>query len=367
MRFREVSLETPLPGYDALRAPERQHPSPLLIPRDEEVYFRKRRQFGHLANQHYREYMQLGKQYLSPTAAPHLERLAAELEKEQLPEFLAASGWAFAESAMVDRDAPFKKRMARLDEAELIWGRALEASDSLYTTELGKYLSTDTQPYRIALNLASLPVMRGLVRGTITAEDRRKMCGDVLAIAELVGVQNRLAFAANNRKATKDFSGLSNECAALLLFLLEDDPTYVPLPSSSRSGSGHFNPTRTHDITILCQWHGAIRGCVPVEVKAAPTPEDVDRYRALMITKTDLTRQYGSIHSLVESIARVFEGTATPDESTKVEKTKRRLITKRDMYEQQKSVPSKRRERSPRKAEHFTKHQHRRLGRRAAA
>ena len=86
-----------------------------------------------------------------------------------MPEFLEAAGWAFAEAALVNMNETACTRLQLMNRAGSTWERALEASDALQKTVLGELLSTDSQPFRIAMNLAYKPLMEELVLGNITS------------------------------------------------------------------------------------------------------------------------------------------------------------------------------------------------------
>lgn len=337
MRLGEVAFEAPLAGYDALQSSERQVTKPLEIDDATLERFSKiRPHMGHLANESYLNYIRIHKVFVNQKGSDRLVELAKDLEQEQLPEFLEAAGWAFAEAALVNMNETACTRLQLMNRAGSTWERALEASDALQKTVLGELLSTDSQPFRIAMNLAYKPLMEELVLGNITDRTRKKVLEDTLAITQLANVNTNLAWRNGCRDGVADMSGFIQEGNAMMTLLLLDDPRFVPMPSSSRADSGYFHRSQTHDIVIINQHYGKIKKVIPVEIKTHPSGADRSRYNALILSKTDLTATiHHSALSTTELIGRVVSGEVAPRDYEVVDKIKNRLKNKLDNYQKQ--------------------------------
>lgn len=336
----EVPFETKLPGYDALFAPARQNASPLELTHDTINYFQGTRPHaGHLNNKHYVDYLKINKVFVGEAGSNYLAHLGEELEKEQLPEFLDAAGWAFAEAALINQSLAAQDRLKILTKAEEIWQRALEASDSLHKTELGELLRSDSQPFRIALNIAYLPLMKAMVAGNVTDSVRQRVLIDTLAISDLVIVHRHLAWMNGVGDGVAEFSGLLHECNILAALLMLDDPRYLPLPSSSRADNGYFYRNFTHDIIILNQHFGEIKKIIPLEAKMHPSRKDRQRYKALLVSKGDLSLTvHSTLKNTTDAFSRVLQGNGTQKDIATVDGACGNIVRKLADYQRQQIV-----------------------------
>jgi hypothetical protein len=117
----------------------------------------------------------------------------------------------------------------------------------------------------------------------VTDATREQVFADVLALAQLAGIQRKLAYLSGSLDAVGNLLGFEHECNAHLTLLHIDDPRYVPLPSSARGGSGTTYPEQTHDIVVINQHWGKIRKVIPLEIKSKASLGDIKRYDALVV------------------------------------------------------------------------------------
>lgn len=307
MQRRHVLAESPLSGYDALQT------SRVTVPSREDWSF--------VPNQAYDAYFRMHKVFVGETSGKRLENIAEMLEDEWMPRYLNVAGWALAEAALVETSRPAVERVALLDEAVVLWQRALTSQEQIHSDPEHEWLREDSAPYRLALDIAYAPLMKALVVGDVTAGIREQVFADTLAIAQAASVQTHLAFQAGNKEAGGDLLGFGHECNALLTLLYMNDPRHIPIPSPARAGSGYDYPDQTHDIVVINQHWGNILKAVPVEIKAKPRRSDLERYMALIVRgKMHLAvpGKYTPDHTL-HALTTVYEGTATVTETAMVE------------------------------------------------
>lgn len=238
---------------------------------------------GFSPNTHYASYMNIHKVFVGDSGAEKLVAISDALKEEWLPDYLNVAGWAAVEASLVSSSKTTVDRMKLMDQAEISWQSALTHQSELTQSTERKWLCEDTDEFRIALNLAYLPLMKSIVAGNVTRKVRHDTFADTLAIAQLSAIQLQLASKEGNIDAVGDHLGLGHECNALLAFLYANDPNYLPIPSSYRAGSGYEYRNQTHDISIINQHWGEIQKVFPVEVKAAASIRDRQRYKALIV------------------------------------------------------------------------------------
>lgn len=309
----DVSDYEHLPGFDALRSDVRKQAAPINVNDDVVATFSTGRPYmGHLCNPAYDKYLRIHKVLVRNGGARLLGELAEKMSDEVLPDFLDAAGWAYAESALSDDSLSAVEKVHRLSSAEASWQRALHAVDSLRGSTLGDLIISDSQAFRLALNLSYTPLMKAIAVGNVTDTVRRRAFADTLAVAQLAVVHHNLAKCDGVAEGVADMTGLVYECTALLTLLYLDDPRYVPTPSSPRADNGCYHRDQTHDISIINQHWGDIRKIIPVEIKKHPSGKDRLRYKALIISKNDLVEHKHSTAELtLEAYARYAEGDAS--------------------------------------------------------
>lgn len=287
MERSEIRHEANLPGYDALRWA--RHLSShtdvdTIIAPDQALRYE-----GHLTHRIYLEnlifdaYNKLPKVFDKGENASVLSDYAEQLSQESLPRFLDAAGWAYAESALTSVDSSTLDRMKMINAAENTWQRGLGNHLALEQSEHFERFKDDSFPFRTALNLAFIPLMRAIVLGNVSDQVREQTFADTLSIGQIVAVQRNLAIRDNDHFASQDFVGLQHEINALLSMLYINDPRYIPLPSSSKADSGYYHPDQTHDLIVINQHWGKIKKVIPVEIKAHADLSRRKRFKALLI------------------------------------------------------------------------------------
>lgn len=325
-----------LSGFDALQSEARKH-TPSIDLDDEiiESFSSSRPHAGHLNNLAYDKYLRIHKVLVRNGGAKLLGELADAMSDEVLPDFLDAAGWAYAESALSDNTLSAVEKIERLALAEENWRKALVAVDSLRGSVLGDLIISDSQPFRLALNLSYAPLMKAIAVGSVTSTVRYKAYADTLAIAQLAIVHQNLARRDGVSEGVADMTGLVYECTALLALLSIDDPRYIPMPSSPRADSGYYHRDQTHDITILNQHWGDIRKIIPVEIKKHPSGKDRLRYRALIISKNDLvSHKHSNAEATIGSFTNVAEGSESQADLDLIDQISSRLKTLLRDYQQ---------------------------------
>lgn len=237
--------------------------------------------WDYLNHQTYGKYQRMHKMHPGRRGAQQLEVIAEMLSGETDPRFLTAAASAFVESAIVRHDDEREARLTLIDKAQVTWENALATTDQLQRShpEIVEY----TDSYRIGMNLACLPMVRGMVEGNVKTEVIQNSVKQLLQIADLSTIQLHLATKIGNGEAVSQHSGMQYEINALVSLLLQADPKYIAIPSSDRAGSGYYYQDQTHDITLISQHYGQVRSVIPVEVKAAASKRDRERYRALIV------------------------------------------------------------------------------------
>jgi len=266
-------------------------------------------------NATYGRYMRMHKVFVGNRGAKQLEHIYQELRDEHLPTYVSAAGWAAAESALRRDDVSVDARLHLMDEAEETWCRALrlqEYVDDVAPPDKIGY----ADKLRIALDLAILPLLRGIVAGHILQEDIDKAFLDCLNIAQINAVYSDLAKKEGNNEALAAHNGFGHECNALLALNRMRSPTLFVIPAMARADSGLWYRRQTHDLLVINQKHGQLRSATPVEVKAVATLRDRKRYHALIVRgkmHLSIEGKQAPRHTL-DAIAAVHSGGADEEE-----------------------------------------------------
>lgn len=231
----------------------------------------------------YRAYNKIHKVFVGESGASQLIDIHEALKHSSVPEVLNASAWAAAEASLVKQSMNATDRLALLGAAEECWTKALLQQETINHSPEQAWLREDVASYRLALNIAFLPLMKAIVAGNITSGIRASVFTDTLAIAQSASLQRKLSFDEGDIETGSGYLGFEHECNAHLSLLHMDDPRYVPLPSTARAGSGHDYPDQTHDIMVINQHWGTILKVTPVEIKSHASLRDLKRYRALIV------------------------------------------------------------------------------------
>lgn len=284
MRRSAVAFESTLPGYDARHAAATYDQSDeLVIPWDSDRYTQLTQHQAYLDNPVYDKYLRMHKVFVGTSGAHELLAIADELEHEELPRYLDAAGWAYAEAGLALGDESAVSRVRLIKEAELCWQRSLQASQRLLENDAARYLIEDSDQLRTALNIAHAPLMKSIVVGNVTDAVRERSFADTLAIGQASAVQMDLALRQGEMVAAMDHAGFIHEANALLTLHYLNNPRYVPLPSTARADTGYYHQEQTHDIAIINQHWGAVKKVIPLEIKAAASARDRQRYKALLV------------------------------------------------------------------------------------
>ena len=313
-----VSHETRLPGYDA-------HQSVRLAPdADEQPFIQSQAAYAHLRDHHeylndevYDKYLRMHKVLVGESGAYELIEIADTLMRSELPRYLDAAGWAYAEAGLALKSESTLGRVELVMAAESCWERSLQMEQFLLDDRAPQHLFEDAASYRTAMNLAYAPLMKSIIIGNVADGTRERVFADTLAIAQTSALQLGFATREDNMSAASGHVGFIHEANTLLTLLYLDDPRYVPLPSSARADTGYYYQHQTHDVTIINQHWGNIKKVIPMEVKARASARDRERYKALIVR--------GKMHLMVagrndprettEAFSNVYHGVA--DESDK--------------------------------------------------
>lgn len=307
MERRYVSDADMLPGYDALQFSRNFASTDLhvLAPT--------------ASNEHLKTYYRIHKVYVGESGSRLLRSIHEELKDEHDPLYLDAAGWAAAEAALVDDSMKTTDRVGLIESAESCWERALGAQEVIDTLIPNDMVEDDAK-FRLALSLAFAPLMKALVVGNVTESVRERVFTDVLALAQLSGVQRDIAVRSGDIGASTQLLGFEHECNAHLALLHMNDARYLPLPSSARAGSGTSYPEQTHDIVIVNQHWGKIRKIIPLEIKAKASLSDIKRYDALVLRgkmHLSVIGKYSPEHTR-NAFEAYYEGTASHNENKAV-------------------------------------------------
>lgn len=299
-----INANESLRGYDYLR--ESGAPSHGMIQPERKIF---------APNPAYDEYFKIHKVFVGESGGAQLEQIGKRLQEEWLPRYLDAAGWAFAESALTQSHRPAVERTHLVSQAEDCWQRALLSQQEFDDGEHREWLSEYTDSFRIALNLAYTPLMHAIIAGDVTEATRERVFADTLAIAQLSTARNALASRESNHEGAADHRGFQYECNALLSILYLNNPNYIPLPSSSRAGSGYEYKDQTHDISVVHQRWGRIHRVTPVEIKSATSLRDKQRYKALLVRgkmHLSVEGKYDPIETL-NAFADIYDGNINPE------------------------------------------------------
>jgi hypothetical protein len=288
----------------------------------------------YLEHPSYDRYMRMHKVFVGRGGSEELEQIHDNLKDEIAPRFLIAAGWAAVEIALVRRDMQVNRRLALLQDARDIWHMAVDNHNILEPTMLPDKAEYG-QRSRAELDIAVLPLLKGIVEGDVT----RKACHEVFTECLGIGKQNNKDLAKmvkeRNNAGIAEYVGFGYENNALLAFNRMHSRTWFAIPSMARSDSGYHHRKQSHDLLILHQNYGEIVRSTPVEIKAKASLRDRLRYDALLVR--------GKMHLSVEGKARpqhtlnaidaVYRGGASAEEQRIADNATERLVNMvRDYY-----------------------------------
>ncbi len=278
-------------------------------------------------NAAYEDYMRMHKVFVGKATISQLVDIARSLEHEDMPRYLSVAGWAAAEAALIGTDQSAAHRMRLLDKSQESWTRALRTQQMINYGNRN-HLIEHTAPYRMGLDLAVLPLLRGVVAGNVTDGICTQAFQDCLNIAQANVIQLKLAATQGDVEAVGDHVGFGYECNALLSLNRLQSKTWFAIPAMARADTGYHHSEQTHDLLVIRQKWGNIRSMIPVEIKSVASNRDRNRYRALLVRgKMHLSPEgHYDPRTTLTAIAAVHEGVATRQETEIVERVSGRFM-----------------------------------------
>jgi len=267
----------------------------------------------------YREYSQIRETSSSDVGVRRLEAMAKRLSREEDPILLSAAASAYLESGISQGELDVTGKLTLAGKAQMLWGQALQNEATLTDTD---GTECDTQ-YRIAMNLACLPIVKSMFRGDVKEGVIDTTIDRLISIGDACGAEETSHRIGNDVYSANMLVGVQHELNALVSLLYKKDARYVVLPSFQREGTGFYNPEQTHDINLISQHFGNVRSILPIEVKARISQESRERYEALLVGGRVHLGVNGSIHQRNPSLtrhamARHRAGEATEDDEQTV-------------------------------------------------
>ena len=229
----------------------------------------------------YDTYLQMDKVLARSENIADLVQVHDDLKDETMPRYLAVAGWAAAEAALMGRTAPKTARLELLKYAEKAWAAAVVNQVDLNRSE--PHLREPSQPLRLSLDLAILPLLEGMVRGDVTIDQCTRSFEASLEIATYNREFKQKAKEIGDIQAMQDYSGFSYELLCLLAVNRRLSSSKFAIPGLARADSGHYLQQQTHDLLSVHQQWGVIRNAVPIEIKGQTSGRDRRRYKALLI------------------------------------------------------------------------------------
>lgn len=309
----DFSITEEFNAFDALRMP-------LATQQLAPVVFRP--------NPSYERYLRMHKVFVGASGAQELVEVYERLRDEPIPRYLAAAASAATEAALVDSSKSRAERLSLIGGAALCWLQALQ-TQRLWNQVGPQHMIEHEFPYRIALDLAVMPVLADMVRGDVRAETTERVFKDCLNIAQANAIQAELSKQAGDVQALGEHTGLGYECNALLAFNRRKSQTWFVIPSTVRSDSGYHHRRQTHDLLVVHQRWGELQSMTPVEIKSVTGRKDLERYHALLVR--------GKLHlsvmgrhrpdEMLEAITASAEGVARPAERARADIMSERFMS----------------------------------------
>lgn len=334
MEARQDSAFRPLPGSDALKSAPYFNPNRPLPFRSMRRYYKDGGHRLGLENPAYNHYIHMHKVVVGKSGAEELQAIGATLEQEELPTYLDAAGWAYAEAGLASSHNSTVDRVAMINKAERVWARGLINTLAIKEAYGFEYRYEDSEGHRVALNLAYAPLMKSIIVGNVQPSALRQTLLDTAEIAR----DSQLALARAHEREDLDavafHHGFLFEASALMALLHMEDPRYVPMPATARADTGYFHRDQTHDISIINQHWGDIRKVIPIEVKSKPTGRHKRRYKALIIPgKARLTIGDAHVNETVNAFYNLAHGKVTAEQMVAVEQLSAQLREMLRLYQ----------------------------------
>lgn len=271
--------------------------------------------YSFMPNPAYDQYCRMNKVLVGTGGAEQLVDIHDQLSNETLPRYQTAAGWAAAEAGLVDETRSLEERIALLDDAVTCWTSALQMQQK-FNASAPECLIDYDYPYRIALDIALSPLLKGIITGAMDTGLTRSVYEDCLSIAQMNIVQMRLHQMNGNEAGYSDHLGLGYECNALLAFNQSLSKSWFAILSMARCDTGYHYKEQSHDLVVLHHRKGKIESALPAEVKASGKVYDRRRYDALLLRgklHLSVPGKYTPDHTL-RALTAVYDGTATKEE-----------------------------------------------------
>lgn len=288
----------------------------ILPPARYSLYYR-----DYLKHPAYEKYMRMHKLCLGEKGSRELQIVAGDMAKEDDPLFLSSAASAYLEAGIIHAPQEHRERVDFADKAELLWSKALVYEDWLQERQelSNEHETIDdiTASYRIATNIACMPMMRSMFNGNVTEDAIDQSLEGLLRIGRMVNDEMALTSWQDNPSDHSMWYGLSYELNTLIALLYKRDPRFIAIPSFHRAGTGYYYPDQTHDIELISQHYGSVRAIIPIEVKAKVRSRNRKRYRSLLVSGREhlqLTDECNPV-TTYEAYAQCKESSMPPQES----------------------------------------------------
>lgn len=278
-------------------------------------------------NRYYEKYQLMHKVIVGREGAATLEAIHGSLKEETLPRYLVAAGWAAAEASLILSDRSRKERSELFESGVEAWEKALKTQRVINSFGPGP-LKEHSFPHRIALDLASAPIISGMIKGEIDRDLLEEVFVDCLNIAQSNAVMINIASQNNDIDALNDHLGLGYECNALLALNRCLSKEWFAIPSLARADTGYHHRQQTHDLLIVHEDDDGKYRTIPVEIKSSASRRDRERYKALLVRgkmHLSLEGKYAPRDTL-EAIEAVYEGRASAREQETAHEITNRFI-----------------------------------------
>jgi hypothetical protein len=261
--------------------------------------------FSFVPEPSYEEYLRMDKRLVNQSGVPRLLEIYDAMKDQSMPRYLSVAGSAAAEASLMATHLSKQKRLELLDKAETCWSDALVNSRKIEEAS-GGVLAEASQPLRLALRIATAPLLEAVIRGQVTDATLRQVHHDCLEIAEYNQQLRDEARRRGDRTAANDYYGFGHEINILLVVNRDFSPTQFALPSFTRSDTGYYLQGQTHDLSVIHQRWGKISNVTPVEVKNKKRSCDRRRYDALIIDNHDLCRGQLNVREVLQVLASAY-------------------------------------------------------------
>jgi hypothetical protein len=288
----------------------------------------------YLENDAYDHYLHMPKALVDEAGTEELQVVATALETQELPTYLDAAGWAYAEAGIASHAISTVERVAAVHKAEALWAKGLVNSITIGEHFNAKYEYGENEGHRIALNLAFAPLMKSIIVGNVREDLMRQTLLDVAEIARDSRISLDCALERDDASATAFHRGFLFETSALMALLYMEDPRYVPLPATARGDTGYYHPKQTHDISVINQHWGEIKKIIPIEIKSSASRRANRRYRALVVPgRVRLSVSDAGSSDTADAFYDVVHGNATTEQFVAIEQLSTQLREMLRLYQ----------------------------------